>query len=181
MKKTVSAIVLIVLSSAFSLFGGIIPDGKEIDWQLSTGLTFMPGLLYADQWDPGYSGTAFTFLVSGEYEKITISSGLEAGITYAGITLLFPLKGSFLIARGKSLDFSLQAALMPGMIMARPTPYFLFAGEITGELKWHFGSRSSLAFTVGPRYTSSPSYSASVAPYSLLDIVCGVNLVILRD
>jgi hypothetical protein len=84
------------------------------------------------------------------------------------------------IAEKGALSFSANLDLMPGVILARPVPWFLIAGEVSVEAIWSVSSRFSLALSAGPRYTTSPGYSRAVAPLETIDLTVGVSALVDR-
>lgn len=144
-------------------------------WSIETGLNFKPGLFYNRHWDPGNSGSAASLSIETQNDKLILSAGAELGYSYTGFDLLLPISAGIVLIDTQALKFSTQTSLMPGLILSRPQPCFLFAAEINAKLRWHINTDFSLALSAGPRYTMSPGYSETVAPHNLLDMNIGMT------
>ena len=167
-------LVITILTAAAAL-PPLLPNlPAEGTWSLSTGLNFTPALVYNRSWDPGYSGSALTMTLTHQSGTLLLGAGAEAGYSYTGINLLFLLQAGLILAEDDKLQFSAAAALMPGLILSRPSPFFLFAAELTARLKWKISPVFSLSLITGPRYTWSPDYSAKVAPLESIDLSIGL-------
>lgn len=166
MKKILTLLIIIV--SAASLYA-------EASWNINTGINYTGGLLYNSSWDPAYNGNALTVTLSRENESLLLEGGMEAGFNYTGVNLLFPLRAGVELTGNDTLMLSALTSVMPGMIMSRPTPYFLFAAELAARLRWQITPGFSLAMTLGPRYTTSPGYSSAIAELSMIDLTLGFS------
>lgn len=89
--------------------------------------------------------------------------------------MLFPLQAGLTICEIQNLKLATVASFMPGMLLFRPSPYFLMATEINAKLFWTLTPGFNLALAVGPRYTTSSSYSEEVAPLSLIDLTLALS------
>jgi hypothetical protein len=177
MKRTLFAVCILAAAIGVPLMaspGTASSDPAGHAWQLNAGLNFMPGLVYNRKWEPGYSGSAMTVTLTYKEKNFVFGAGLEAGYGYTGFTVLFPLKGGVRIAGNDHLALYAAAAILPGMILARPAPWFLFAADLSSELTSSLTPDFGLTLSAGPRYTISPGYSKAVAPLEMLDIRIGV-------
>ncbi|MBI9105927.1 MAG: hypothetical protein JEZ04_04230 [Spirochaetales bacterium] len=172
MKKIM--LILIILSVTASLPCLTSPLAAAETWTARTGLNGTPGLVFNRTWDPGFNGTAMTFTLQHQSDALIFEAGVEAGYSYTGLNLLFPIQAGLIIIEGKTLQFSVTAALMPGLIISRPAPYFLMAAELAARLTWAVNPGFNLSLSAGPRYTTSPDYSAAVAPLELIDLTIGL-------
>lgn len=180
MKKVFFTALIVIALTAVSLPASpasALSNTNDHAWQLNAGLHFMPGLLYNRQWEPGYSGSAISVMLTYHKRGFLLSAGVEGGYGYTGFTVLFPLKGGVRIAGNDHIAFFAAATILPGMIMNRPAPWFLFAADLAAELTWQLTSGFGLTFSAGPRYTLSPGYGDAVAAYELLDIRAGIAAV----
>lgn len=180
MKRTFFAVLILAAALAVPLSASPKPEpsGAAVHaWELHAGLNFMPGLVYGGKWEPGYSGSAMTVMLTYRDNGFLLGAGVEGGYGYSGFTVLFPLKGGVRIAGSDRLALYAAAAVLPGMIMSRPVPWFLFAADLSAELIWTLTPAFGLSFSAGPRYSISPGYSRAVAPYEMLDIRIGISAV----
>ena len=172
MKRVITLIIVLVLFGALPRPGQA--TGLEDKPSLRAGLNFTPGLYYNSTLDPVYNGSAAFVAVSGRYGPFLLGAGVETGYSYSGLHVLFPLEaGLSLAGRESSLELSSHAAVMPGLMLNRPAPFFLMAVELSLRLGWAVGPRFGLSLSAGPRYTVSPAYGGDVAPLSLLDLTIG--------
>lgn len=168
-------LVLIILAATASL-PGVLPDLYADDaWTVRTGLNFTPGLAFNRNWDPGYNGTAGTLFLAYQNNDLIFEGGIETGYSYTGLNLLFPLQIGIILAGGEILQLSTTAAILPGLILSRPVPYFLIAAELSARLSWAVNQDFSLSLSAGPRYTTSPAYTATVARLELFDLTIGLT------
>jgi hypothetical protein len=149
------------------------PSESHADWSIRTGVNLSPGLVYNRSWEPGYTGTALYLMLLRQSGGLILGAGVEAGLNYTGLNLLFPLRAGFAALERRSLGLSVNVVIMPGLILSRPDPFFLFAAELSAVAAWEISPRFSLAFTAGPRYTLSPGYTETVSPLELLDLTLG--------
>ena len=153
---------------------------NEEKYYLNSGLNIMPGILFNKEWEPGYSGTAAYLNIMREGGTIFLGSGLEAGSNYSGLNLLVPIQAGMILSGNEVLQLSTSAALMPGIILSRPLPYFLFAAKINLNINWYLNDRFRINFFTGPLYSVSPVYSRTLAPLEMLvldfELGTGFNL-----
>lgn len=147
----------------------------ETEIAIRTGLNATPGLFYNRSWDPGYNGTALTLSGAVYHKRFLWEAGLESGYSYAGLHLLIPVSAGFTFYRRGAFRGTALFSLMPGMLLNRPTPYFLFAAEMALRIGWRVSDWFVLSLSGGPRFTASPDYSARVAPLELLDLTAGLQ------
>jgi len=166
-------VVIIIFAAAASLPFLLPSAAADETWTLHTGLNFAPGLVYNRSWDPGYSGSALTIMLTRQSGNLIIGAGAEAGYSYTGLNLLFPLQAGLNLAGSEKLNLTAFAVLLPGLILSRPSPYFLFSAELAARLSWAVTPGFSLSLSAGPRYTISPQYSTLVAPLELIDLTIG--------
>ncbi|HAK44755.1 MAG TPA: hypothetical protein DCO79_02380 [Spirochaeta sp.] len=161
-------IILIVLAASVSL-------AAEDSFWLNTGLNFFPGLIYDRNWDPGYSSSAASISLAAEKDSFVFEAGLETGYSDKGFNLLLPLKAGMIISHSEKLNISSFASVMPGLMLNRPSPFFLFAAELAAKISWLVSDDFTLSFSIGPRYTTSPDYSREVAPLEMIDLNIGIS------
>ncbi|MDC7227901.1 MAG: hypothetical protein PQJ61_14135 [Spirochaetales bacterium] len=150
-------------------------DGAEkTEYRAETGININNGLYFGGGWDPGANGGSVNLIFSREKDRLLLGAGMELGMGYTGFNLLFPLEAGLIILNGENLQISGGAALMPGIIMSRPLPYFLFAAEVHAQLLWFVSDSLSLEFSAGPRFTLSPGYSSNLAELEMIDLVTGI-------
>lgn len=172
--KTMLLVIIIFTAAASN--PRLTPSLAAVEiWTVRTGLNFTPGFVFNRSWVPGYNGTAITISLARQSDAILLEAGIEAGASYTGLNLLFPLQAGLTIADSEALQLSATAALMPGLILSRPAPYFLIAAELAARLTWAVTPNFNLSFSAGPRYTTSPDYSAAVAPLELIDVTLGLT------
>lgn len=169
-------LLITIIIAAAAVIPNLQPSASaEETWTIRTGLNFTPGLVYNRSWDPGYNGTAMTLSLGWQNKDILLEAGAEAGYSYTGFSLLFPLQAGLNLAESENLKLSAIAAVMPGLILSRPSPYFLIAAELAARLTWKASPGFNLALSAGPRYTTSITYSSAVAPLELIDLTIGLT------
>lgn len=144
-------------------------------WSIRTGLNFTPGLFYNQTWDPAYNGSAMMLSLSWQNQDFLLEAGSELGYTYYGNYVLFPVQAGLSVFEMQNLRLGAYISFMPGLLLYRPSPYFLMATELNAKLFWTVTPSFNLAVSVGPRYTTSPSYSEEVATLELIDLTVGIS------
>jgi len=134
-------LVIFLLVTAFAL-----PAAEPV-WAVRTGINLTPGLDYNRAWEPWYNGSAVTGMLLRQSGLFIMGAGIEAGYNYIGFNMLFPLRAGVMLAGGEVFSISAKVDLMPGLILGRPSSYFLFAAEISAEASWKVSRRLSLSLS----------------------------------
>ena len=170
-------IFILIIFSSTALLAGAQPANAEASWSIRTGVNLYPGLFYNRGWEPGYSGSAAFVTAARTSGPLMFEAGAEAGYSFTGFNLLFPLRAGYDLLNSGIFSLAAEAAVLPGMILSRPSPYFLFAVEAGAKIGWRISEGFNLSLYLGPRYSFSPGYSSTVSRLETIDlnIACGAG------
>lgn len=161
---------IVLFSIGLIISINIYLPGSEPDWELAAGIRLSPGLAFAGTWDTEYAGSGASLLLSRNLALLSLSAGIETGYTHAGWETFLPLGAGFTFARAAPMAFGIEAFIMPGILLSRPSPYFLIAGEAAFKIDWRVAEKLAFSLSSGLRLTVNPGYEASVGPYESLDL-----------
>lgn len=137
---------------------------------LSAGAVLMPGLFYADQFEPGYSGTGLFFSARYDWKPVSLHATIEAAFSPIGAQILLPINVSKTLMTDYPLKIDVSGGVLPGLALFKPYPLFVIGGE--AGFNFHYALNASTALTVGVfiRVTTCPEYTKRVALYNSWDI-----------
>ncbi|MBN8217289.1 MAG: hypothetical protein J0L75_11655 [Spirochaetes bacterium] len=145
-------------------------------WESSLGAGTSFDLLWNGRWDPGFAAGLMDFKLARKAERLRLEGGLELGWSAYGWQVLVPLGAGVGLIETPRFRLDGFATVLPGMLLNRPSPYFLLAGEITARALWTLRPGRSLGLRFGPRFEWSPEYDATVGPYRNLGLIARVEL-----
>lgn len=160
MKKAIASLVLLL--SAPLAFAG--------DWDFGAG--YRQGLLYADRWDPGFSGADVSTIVWTPVPFGHIGAGLEFGLIGGAWQASVPVSYRYEYAQWQRLSLGLGLELSSGVALYRPYPLWLWGAAVQHTASIDVGNRWSLGLALGVGYSASPRYeSLTGASSSSADLI----------
>lgn len=160
MKK--AAISLAILLSASIAYAG--------DWDFEA--SYRQGLLYADRWDPGFSGAGLSTMAWKSAPFGSIGAGLELGAIGGAWHVAIPVAYRYEYLRWDGFSLGLDIELDNGVALYRPAPLWLWGAAIRQSISMDMGNRWALGLSLGLGYSACPGYEAIAAgPFSSTDLI----------
>lgn len=141
----------------------------ETQFLLDTEVGFRQGLLFNQSWDPQYNRGNLIIKTNYHRGSLILGAGLEIGALYTGFYTFFPLEIGVVLLDSEKFCIETSASLLTGMLLHRPSPYFLIGTEAAARFRWLLSENFSLTLTAGPRYFTSPAYGKALAPLEMID------------